>query len=71
MPSDVVGQSPLPNGGTLTAGTDNLDGGSIQMTFRDRGDVASAPDTGSTFGLLALALAALAGASRLRYLRLT
>jgi hypothetical protein len=66
----VGGSSTLPNGSTILAGTDNLDGASIQMTFTDRGDVASASEKGSTFGLLALAFGALAGASRLRCLRL-
>ena len=60
----------LPNGATVTAGTDNLDGATIKMTFTDRGDVASAPEAGSTFALLALALAALVGVSRLRSTRL-
>ena len=51
-------------------GTDTRDGGQIFVTFDDDGDVATTPDTGSTLGLLALALAALFGARRLRSLRL-
>ena len=49
-----------PSGGSL--------GGSVELTVKSVG--VGAPDTGSTFGLLALALAALFGASRFRALRL-
>jgi hypothetical protein len=47
-------------------GTDSSDGASISVTFDDDGDVATVPDTGSTFVLLALALIALSGAATLR-----
>lgn len=65
------GGATLSNGATVTAGTDNLDGATIKMTFTDRSDVSSAPETGSTFALLALALTVLVSASRLRSPRLT
>jgi hypothetical protein len=66
------GSPTLSNGDTLANfGTDSRDGGSISATFRDRGDAPIAvPDTGSTFVLLFLSLAALVVASRFRYLRL-
>ena len=47
-----------------------LNGAQLIVTFNDLSDGA-VPDTGSTFDLLALALAALFGASRFRALRLT
>ncbi len=59
------------NGTTLNnVGTDSANGGSISATFIDNGDVAAAPDTGSTLGLLSLSLVALLGATRLRFLQL-
>ena len=36
----------------------------------DKGDVAAAPDTGTTLGLLSLSVVALLGATRLRFLQL-
>jgi len=54
-------------------GTDISNGGTINMTFFDKAASAeghAVPDTGSTFDLLFLALAALLGATRLRSLRL-
>lgn len=64
--------TPLTDGSTFNNfGIDSRDGGSISATFRDRGDAPTAvPDTGSTFVLLFLSLAALVVASRFRYLRL-
>jgi len=48
-----------------------LNGFPISVTFFDKGDVvATAPDTGSTLGLLVLALTALLGTSRLRSFQL-
>jgi len=47
-----------------------LNGGSLWVTFNDRGDTATVPDTGSTFGLLSLSVVALLGATRLRFLQL-
>ena len=45
---------PLANGSTLNNfGTDGIDGGTINLTFIDRGDV---PDTGTTFSLLGVSL---------------
>jgi hypothetical protein len=52
---------------TVVFGFDLKDGAPIFVTFNDKSDV---PDMGSTLGLLALALAALFGASRIRSLRL-
>jgi hypothetical protein len=64
------GQPGLANGTFVTVpGSDTSNGGSISATMFDNGDVATAPDTGSTFALLFLSLVALFGASRLRYLR--
>lgn len=65
------GTSPLTNGSTFNNfGTDSRDGGSISITFRDRGDAAAVPDTGSTLILLCLSVAALFLATRFRSLRL-
>jgi hypothetical protein len=63
---------PLADESTLTSfGTDTRDGAPISVTFDDDGDVtATVPDTGSTFVLLLLALAALFGAGRVRSPRL-
>ena len=71
--SDYLDNStpPLTNGATFANfGTDSRDGGSISLTFRDRGDVAAVPDAGSTLGLLLLAFVALFGANRFRSPRL-
>jgi hypothetical protein len=58
--------TPVPNGTTVTGiGTDTSNGESISARFNDNGDVARAPDTGSTVGLLFLALIALLVAGRL------
>jgi hypothetical protein len=51
----------LTNGDTLmNFGSDVLDGGTINLTFTDLGDVATAPDTGTTASLFALSLTGLA-----------
>ena len=64
------GTTPLTNGTAFNNfGTDSRDGGSISVTFRDRGDAAAVPDTGSTLILLCLSVAALFVASRFRSLR--
>jgi len=47
-----------------------LNGSQLSVTFFDKGDVAAAPDTGSTLGLLSLSVVALLGATRLRFLQL-
>jgi hypothetical protein len=47
-----------------------LNGSELDVTFHDNGDVAAAPDTGSTLGLLSLSVVALLGATRLRFLQL-
>jgi protein with PEP-CTERM/exosortase system signal len=60
-----LGQSAFPNGGIFI---NSISGLHMQVTDVSDGAV-SAPDTGSTFGLLALALAALFGVSRFRALR--
>ena len=76
FPNQLTVQSDFPHsGGGLPDGTPvgnafTLNGGLLSVTFFDKGDVAAAPDTGSTFGLLALALAALVGATPRRALRL-
>ena len=44
-----------------------LNGSQLSVTFFDKGDVATAPDTGSTLGLLSLSAVALLGATRLRF----
>ena len=44
-----------------------LNGSELDVTFNDKGDVAAAPDTGSTLGLLSLSVVALLGATRLRF----
>src|SRR6266478_4370576 len=70
---DSVDTNPtaVPNGTTVTdIGADTSNGGSISATFNDNGDVARAPDAGSTVGLLFLALTALFSASRLRLFQL-
>ncbi len=70
--SGKFGQGPFSNGSTLNnVGTDTSNGGPISVTFFDNGDAATAPDTGSTFGLFVLALTALFGATRFRAPRLT
>ena len=61
---------PFPDEFTVTnIGTDIRDQRSISATFDDEGDIATVPETGSTFGLLFLSLIALLGASRLRTLQ--
>ena len=51
-----------PDGFTITNfGTDSSNGGSISVTFYDRGDIAAAvPDTGTTASLFGFSLAGLA-----------
>ena len=62
------GTVPLTNNSTFSNfGTDTNDGGSISITFRDRGDAAAVPDTGSTFALLFLSATALFGATRFKF----
>jgi hypothetical protein len=66
--------NPVPNGTTVeNVGTDNINGGTINMTLFDNAATAeqSVPDTGSTFSLLLLSLTGLLGVSRLRSLPLT
>jgi len=61
------GSAPLTNGATFfNFGTDTRDGGSISVTFRDRGDAAAVPDSGSAFALLFLSVTVLFGAARLK-----
>ena len=65
--SEILHDTGLANGATDK--TDfTLDGVELDVTFNDKGDVAAAPDTGSTFGLLSLSVVALLGATRLRFL---
>jgi VPDSG-CTERM motif len=53
--------SPVANGTTvMNVGTDFSNGGTINATFNDNGDVAAAPDTGTTASLLGLSLTGLA-----------
>jgi hypothetical protein len=48
-------------------GTDTGNGGSISVTFYDKGDApVGVPDSGSTFGLLSVALLSIFGAARFR-----
>ena len=69
--SDLVlqGISGLADG-TPDTTTFTLNGGALSVTFFDKGDVAAAPDSGSTLGLLSLSVVALLGATRLRFLQL-
>jgi hypothetical protein len=71
--SDVAGTAAVQDesASPMSFGTDTRDMGQIFVTFDDDGDVpATAPDTGSTFTLLVLSLAALFGATRFRSRRL-
>ena len=69
--TSLFGSTTTGNGSTIAnVGTDSSNGGSISVTFIDNGDVAAAPDTGSTLGLLSLSVVALLGATRLRFLQL-
>lgn len=52
--------------GTADTTTFTLNGSPLFVTFFDKGDVAAAPDTGSTLGLLFGSLLALFGFGRLR-----
>lgn len=68
--SDVAATSLLANKTTIFTGAfDRGDGAPISITFNDVEDAVAVPESGSTCGLLALGLAALLGARRLRYLR--
>ena len=68
--SDIFhGQSGLADG-TPDTTTFTLNGNPLTVTFFDKGDVATTPDTGSTLGLLSLSVVALLGATRLRFLQL-
>jgi VPDSG-CTERM motif len=59
--SDVAGNGSLKNGDTYVgAGTDSSNGGFINVTLFDNGDIATAPDTGTTASLFGLSLAGLA-----------
>jgi hypothetical protein len=62
--------SPTPNGSTVNNVGFDSRGGSISATFHDNGDTRAVPETGSTLGLLFLALIGVLGANRLRSLRL-
>jgi hypothetical protein len=65
--SDVpLGSQGIPDG-TPDTMTFSLNGGPLTVTFFDKGDVATAPDCGSTLGLLSLSVVALLGATRLRF----
>jgi hypothetical protein len=66
---DAVAASGLANN-TPDTTSFTLNGGALSVTFNDKGDVAAAPDTGSTLGLLSLSVVALLGATRLRFLQL-
>ena len=72
--SDFPGQSGLADGTTdftsfgLVVGPGTV--APLSVTFFDKGDVATAPDTGSTLGLLSVSVVALLGATRLRFLQL-
>lgn len=67
----LAGSTTTGNGTTLNnVGTDSANGGSISATLNDNGDVATVPETGSTFGLLSLSVIALLGATQLRFLKL-
>jgi len=69
--TSLFGSTTTGNGTKIdNVGTDSSNGGSISVTFIDNGDVAAAPDTGSTLGLLSLSVVALLGATRLRFLQL-
>jgi len=73
--SDALGH-PLnfPDGAQVSLGTDNsnpLSPVTVAGVFTDMAATAeTAPDTGSTFGLLSLSVVALLGATRLRFLQL-
>jgi hypothetical protein len=56
--------------GTMDTTSFTLNGSPLSVTFFDKGDVATAPDPGSTLGLLSLSVVALLGATRLRFLQL-
>ncbi len=56
--------------GTMDTTSFTLNRAELDVTFFDKGDVAAAPDTGSTLGLLSLSVVALFGATRLRFLQL-
>ena len=56
--------------GTPDTTTFELNNSALSVTFFDKSDVAAAPDTGSTLGLLVLTLTALLGTSRLRSFQL-
>jgi hypothetical protein len=67
----LQGATTTGNGTTIyNVGTDSANAGPISVTFKDSGDVATVPETGSTFGLLSLSVIALLGATRLRSLKL-
>jgi hypothetical protein len=67
----LAGTITTGNGTTINnVGTDSANGGSISVTLNDNGDVTTAPDTGSTLGLLSLSVVALLGVTRLRFLQL-
>jgi hypothetical protein len=69
--SDVRGGSFIPDGTTIQQG--GLDSGNevfLNITFHDAATESGVPETGSTFGLLFLALMGLLGATRFCSLRL-
>jgi hypothetical protein len=57
----LTGTTTTGNGTTIyNVGTDSAHAGSISVTFNDSGDVATAPDTGTTGSLFGLSLVGLA-----------
>lgn len=75
LPNHLLVQSDFQHIGGFPDGTPDtqdftLNGSLLAVTFFDKGDVASVPDTGSAFGLLFLSVAALLSAGHFRSLRL-
>jgi hypothetical protein len=48
------------NGSNVSFGTNTADGHALFVTFNDNGDVAAAPDSGTTFSLFGFSLMGLA-----------
>jgi hypothetical protein len=69
--SDVLGGSFIPDGTTITQGAfDSGNPARFDITFHDAAAESGVPETGSTFGLLFLALMGLLAATRFCSLRL-